>query len=179
MRRILQLKTRTRKKSDEDTGSADGSSESGSAAKTKRRRTGKQPAKGRVRAKSRARKTGSSAAKSTAVASGSAAASSSAAQLPDKKETTKKKPAKKCKLTAWSVEPPYGTLCPLTFKGCKVYHSVARLTWRVLPNPGESLYDKQFHYLPSNKKQIWKAVVSYCKSSPQVPRDSMNYAKQK
>ena len=48
--------------------------------------------------------------------------------------------------------------------------------FRVLPRPGESLYDKSFSYMSKTKAAAWKDVISFCKK-PVIPSTSKNFIK--
>ena len=92
------------------------------------------------------------------------------------------KPVKKNKSSdskdypVWTVEPPSGATFPLIHRGCKVYHAVTDRSWRVMPRPGLSLYDKRFGYTTTTKQKVWAAVLVYCKN-PSIPSSSTNYVK--
>ena len=71
--------------------------------------------------------------------------------------------------------PPFGSACPLFYKGCKIYDAPNDKKYRVLPKPGLSLYDKAFSYKVVSKKDAWAEAVSFCRR-PSIPKDSPNYA---
>ena len=55
----------------------------------------------------------------------------------------------------------------IAYKGCKIYTAVAASAWRVLPKPGESLYDKKFPWGDKPKLQ-WDKLLEYC-DNPKIP----------
>ena len=69
---------------------------------------------------------------------------------------------------------------PLVYKGCKVYHSVSKCMWRVVPRPGESAFDKAFSYGKDTdvkrKSKMWLELLKYCEK-PVIPKTSANYVK--
>jgi hypothetical protein len=85
-----------------------------------------------------------------------------------------KKPAAKVK--EYTAIPKFGVPLPLAYNGCKIYASVD--AYGVMPAPGRSKYDRRFAFKPSNKADVWKAVVSYC-GKPFIPESSPNYVKLK
>ncbi len=71
--------------------------------------------------------------------------------------------------------PPFGSAVPLMYKGCKVYESPS--SFRVLPRPGESKYDRSITFgAKKTKEAAWKDVITYCEN-PVIPKCSTNYVK--
>ena len=70
--------------------------------------------------------------------------------------------------------PSFGVELPFIFNGCKVLKGSSR--FRVIPRPGESVYDKAFHITAGNEKEAWGNMIDYCKK-PVIPKSSKNYVK--
>ena len=93
-------------------------------------------------------------------------------------KVTKKamKAASRPEPVSYTTRPKLGTACPLFYKGCKVYDSATKKTFRVYPRPGTSVYDKGFPYITVTKKKAWTDALGYCEK-PTIPKGSSNYVK--
>ena len=69
--------------------------------------------------------------------------------------------------SGWPPRPPLEKTAPVVYKGCKVYTTVKTRTWRVVPYPGRSVYDKAFSW-GSNLDASWANVMRFC-DSPVLP----------
>ena len=104
------------------------------------------------------------------------------AQAPKPKSKPKAKTKAKAKACSAKLKgggpggdpPPFGTPCPLCYRGCKIYDAVKAMKFRVVPKPGESLYDKAFSYKIIPKKEAWAHALKFC-IRPSIPVDSPNY----
>ena len=63
---------------------------------------------------------------------------------------------------------------PLMYGGCKVYETST--SYRVVPKPGVSKYDKQFSFAKTPKAGVWNDVLKFCEK-PSIPKSSANYVK--
>ena len=70
--------------------------------------------------------------------------------------------------------PSFGAELPFIFNGCKVLKGSDR--FRVIPRPGESVYDKAFQITAGKEKEAWASMIDYCKK-PVIPISSKNYVK--
>ena len=124
---------------------------------------------------------------STAVAGATAKAKAKAKPTAASPKVCKAKPAmatppctpmkvKKGSPHTYDSRPKFGTPCPMTYKGCKVYDAATKSMWRVVPKPGQSPYDKQFKYGGKAKAKVWLDVLKYCER-PTIPSTSANYVK--
>ena len=75
-----------------------------------------------------------------------------------------------------ATRPPLGAQCPLDYRGCRVYVSLPKECWRVVPRPLMSKYDKLFNFRAKGKKAVWDEVMKYCEN-PSIPSTSANYVK--
>ena len=98
--------------------------------------------------------------------------------------TIKKPQAMKCGKAMKSAKPtiaehtsrPKPTVAmPCVYKGCKVYESIGKKNFRVVPRPSTSVYDKSFSYAKTPRTTVWADVIRYCEK-PTIPKDSVNYA---
>ena len=72
--------------------------------------------------------------------------------------------------TGGSERPPMPALektAPINHHGCRIYTSVADKKWRVMPKPGESLYDKGFAW-GADPQAKWRKLLDYCEA-PMLP----------
>ena len=71
--------------------------------------------------------------------------------------------------------PKYGVELPCFYNGCKIYGALS--SFRVVPFPGKSVYDRQF-FFKDNKGALaqWDLLIKYCKK-PVIPSTSANAIK--
>ena len=73
-------------------------------------------------------------------------------------------------VSARTERPPAPALektAPINHHGCRIYTSVADKKWRVMPKPGESLYDKGFAW-GADPQAKWRKLLDYCEE-PALP----------
>ena len=56
---------------------------------------------------------------------------------------------------------------PIAYLGCKIYISVAGKKWRVMPKPGQSVYDRAFAW-GDDPETKWSMLLEYCEN-PVLP----------
>jgi hypothetical protein len=89
------------------------------------------------------------------------------------KKTILKKPAA-CVATK---RPNFGDPLPMQYKGCQICESPG--TYRVVPRPALSKYDRRFPFAGKTAQQkadVWIEVVKYCEK-PFIPESSVNFVK--
>ena len=59
----------------------------------------------------------------------------------------------------WTTRPSLKAEFPLVYKTCKVYHSISAKAFRILPKPGESLYDRCISYRTMGMPAAWADVL--------------------
>ena len=91
---------------------------------------------------------------------------------------SKKGGGKKSETLEYTKRPLETTSFPFVYRGCKVYYSPSRESFRVMPRPGISVFDKPFSYKGSktDKSKAFQAMLAYCEK-PVIPKDSANYVK--
>ena len=94
----------------------------------------------------------------------------------DGESTSKGTKRKADALTAFAKNKPpkFGVGLPLLYNGCKVLEGSDR--FRIVPRPGESVYDKAIPFSKTSKSEAWSKVIEYCKH-PIIPKSSKNYVK--
>ena len=94
----------------------------------------------------------------------------------DGESTSKGTKRKADALTAFAKNKPpkFGVGLPLLYNGCKVLEGSDR--FRIVPRPGESVYDKAIPFSKASKSEAWIKVIEYCKH-PIIPKSSKNYVK--
>ena len=67
---------------------------------------------------------------------------------------------------------------PFIYRGCKFDYSQVKETFRVMPRPGVSVFDKAFPYKGSkaDKSKAFQTMLAYCEK-PVIPKGSANYVK--
>ena len=63
--------------------------------------------------------------------------------------------------------PPLQPCAPIDYRGCRIYTAVKQSSWRVMPHPGVSVYDRIIPYT-AKPEEAWRRVIDYCKN-PVLP----------